>query len=236
MKPELASEDDPYPGRFLDPHQKVESFCKILRHEQLLHWMRLLMEREPEPFQTITCHKGSQQGAHSDSIHMTIYPLGYLTAAWIAFEDIHSDCGPLVYYPGSHRLPYLFSKDVGISEDEFKARKYEAYHENYEPRIRQVVAEYGLEPRYFHARKGDVLIWHANLIHGGSMRRNIQLSRKALVCHFFVKGSFAYHDLSASETKPYSGTCLLRAQDEPAAVAEPARSGVLARLLRALKG
>ncbi len=235
LKPELASEGDPYPGRFLDPHQKVDAFCQILRHPQLLHWIRLLMEREPEPFQTITCHKGSQQGAHSDSIHMTTYPLGYLTAAWIAFEDIHPDCGPLVYYPGSHRLPYLFSKDVGISEDEFKVRRYEAYHEKYEPRIRQVIAEYGLQPHYFHAKKGDVLIWHANLIHGGSMRRNLQLSRKALVCHFFVKGSFAYHDLSASETKPYSGTCLLRAQDEREAVSQPAKSGVLARLLRAFK-
>ena len=233
LKPELASEDDPYPGRFLDPHQRVDAFCQILRHERLLHWIRLLMEREPEPFQTITCHKGSQQGAHSDSIHMTTYPLGYLTAAWIAFEDIHPDCGPLVYYPGSHRLPYLFSKDVGISEDEFKARRYEAYHEKYEPKIQQLIAEYGLEPKYFHARKGDVLIWHANLIHGGSMRRNMQLSRKALVCHFFVKGSFAYHDLSASETKPYSGTCLLRPQDEPAAA--PIKTGWLMRALHSLR-
>ena len=236
LQPEPASEDDPYPGRFLDPHQRVEAFCRILRHERLLHWIRLLMDREPAPFQTITCHKGSQQGAHSDSIHMTTYPLGYLTAAWIAFEDIHPDCGPLVYYPGSHRLPYLFSKEVGISEEEFKLRRYEAYHEKYEPRIRQEITEYGLEPHYFHARKGDVLIWHANLIHGGSMRRNIQLSRKALVCHFFVKGSFTYHDLSASETKPYSGTCLLRPQDDAIPPPQPAKSGVLARWLRALKG
>ena len=49
-------------------------------------------------------HKGSQQGAHSDSIHMTTYPIGYLSAAWIAFEDIHPDSGPQLFYPGSHRL------------------------------------------------------------------------------------------------------------------------------------
>nr|WP_321984985.1 hypothetical protein [uncultured Lichenicoccus sp.] len=28
------------------------------------------------------------------------YPLGYLAATWTAFEDIHPDSGPLVYYPG----------------------------------------------------------------------------------------------------------------------------------------
>ena len=45
------------------------------------------------------------------------------------------------------------------------------------------------------------------------MRRNMQLSRKALVCHFFVKGAFVYHDLAATTSKQqYFGTCLLRDQ------------------------
>lgn len=225
---------DPYPGRFLDPHQKIDAFCQILRHAGLLHWIRLLMEREPEPFQTITSHKGSQQGAHSDSIHMTTYPLGYLTAAWVAFEDIHPDSGPLVYYPKSHRLPYVFAKDVGITEADFKERGYAGYHEKYEPRIRELVEQNKIEPHYFHPAKGDTLIWHANLIHGGSPRKNLQLSRKAVVCHFFVKGSFAYHDLSASPTKPFSGTCLIGDQaSRPDAVGSNQLRGALRRLFRA---
>jgi hypothetical protein len=211
LAPERAAPDDPFPGRFLNPHRKSGAFCRVLKHPELLRWIRLLMEREPKPLQTIASHKGSQQAAHSDSIHMTTYPLGYLTAAWIAFEDIHPDCGPLVYYPGSHRLPYLFSKDVGISEEDFKRNGYQDYQSKYEPRIQGEIAHHSLKPEYFHARKGDVLIWHANLIHGGSERRNLQLSRKAVVCHYFVKGSFAYHDLSASWSKrQYFGTCLLR--------------------------
>lgn len=208
---DAISDDDPHPGRYLNPHKKAGAFCRILKHAGLLGWIRLLMEREPKPLQTITSHKGSQQGAHSDSIHMTTYPLGYLTAAWIAFEDIHPDSGPLVVYPGSHRLPYLFSQDVGISESDFKQEGYGSYQERYEPRIRQLIAEHAIEEKHFLARKGDVLIWHANLLHGGSMRRNVQLSRRALVCHFFVKGAFVYHDLAAARSKQqYFGTCLLR--------------------------
>jgi len=142
---------------------------------------------------------------------MTTYPLGYLTAAWIAFEDIHPDSGPLVYYPGSHKLPYVFSKDVGITESDFKEHEYTSYRDKYEPFIRGLIGEHGLAPQYFHAQKGDVLIWHANLIHGGSPRRNMQLSRRSVVCHFFVKGSFVYHDLAATRSKQqYIGTCLLR--------------------------
>jgi hypothetical protein len=95
-----------------------------LKHAALLRWIRLLMEREPKPLQTIMSHKGSQQGVHSDSIHMTTYPLGYLSAAWIALEDIHPASGPLVYYPGSHKLPYVFSKDVGLGEFDLKREGY----------------------------------------------------------------------------------------------------------------
>jgi len=208
---EPAGENDPYPGRFLNPHKKVGAFCRILKHPGLLGSIRLLMEREPKTLQTIAGHKGSQQGLHSDSIHMTTYPLGYLTAAWIAFEDIHPDCGPLVYYPGSHRLPYVFSKDVGIAEGDFKREGYGPYHAKYEPYVRDLVEKHHIEPHHFHAKRGDVLIWHANLVHGGSARKNLQLSRRAAVCHFFVKKAFVYHDLAAKRSmQQYVGTCLLR--------------------------
>jgi ectoine hydroxylase-related dioxygenase (phytanoyl-CoA dioxygenase family) len=211
LPPEPAAANDPWPGRYLNPHRKSPAFCRVLKHPGLLHALRLLLGREPRPLQTIASHKGSQQGLHSDSIHMTTYPLGYLAAAWIAFEDIHPDSGPLVYYPGSHRLPYVFSKDVGITEEEFRNEGYGPYHAKYEPRIRELVERHGIEPHYFHAKKGDVLIWHANLVHGGSARRNMELSRRAMVCHFFAKKAFVYHDLAAARSRQqYMSTCLLR--------------------------
>lgn len=181
LEPEPAGPGDPYPGRFLNPHRKVGEFCRIAKHPALLHWLRLLLGREPKVLQTIASHKGSQQPEHSDSIHMTTYPLGYLVAAWVAFEDIHRESGPLVYYPGSHRWPYLFSRDVEISEHEFQREGYGSYQAKYEPKIRELIQEHCIEPRYFEARQGDVLIWHANLVHGGSARRDLQQSRRAVV-------------------------------------------------------
>lgn len=206
---EPAGPNDPFPGRVQDPHMKVPALCQIMRHPTILRWVQLLMGREPAPFQTIICHKGSQQGVHSDSIHMTTYPLGYLTAAWVAFEDIHPDSGPLVYYPGSHRLPYVFSHDVGIGENDYRERGFSPYGQHYEPRIRQVIAKEDLKPSYFYAKKGDALIWHANLLHGGSTRRDLSHSRRALVSHYFVRGAICYHDFAAAPPKPFFGTCLL---------------------------
>ncbi len=42
---------------------------------------------------------------------MTPYPLGILQPRGLPSNGYpHADSGPLVFYPGSHRLPYVFSK------------------------------------------------------------------------------------------------------------------------------
>jgi hypothetical protein len=191
--------DEPNVGRLLNPHFKVAAVDAMLRDRQVLDVVGMLMGAKPLPFQTIIGHKGSEQLAHSDTIHMTTYPMGYLIASWTAMEDIHPDSGPLVYYPGSHRLPYLTSADIGIPLDLEKKGPHWApdYRARYEPAIAQLVSDHHLEPAYFTPRAGDVFLWHANLLHGGSPRRDVQYSRKALVCHYFAEGCITYHDLSA---------------------------------------
>jgi hypothetical protein len=202
VAPEAHGPDDPYPGRRLDPHLQLQEICKLQRHPKVLEITDLLFGRTTLPFQTIMGHKGSAQNVHSDSIHMTTYPLGYLIANWVAFEDIHEDSGPLEYYPRSHRMiPSLLSSDISIAPHEFKAKGYSIYSERYEPQIRRYVDASGLKPEYFLAEKGDVLFWHANLLHGGAPRKNQQLSRKALVCHYFAEGAVTYHDLSGNSSR-----------------------------------
>jgi len=211
LAPESAGDGDELPGRFLNPHKRVRPFCRVAKHVGLMDWFQRLLGHPAKLLQTIASHKGSQQAAHSDSIHMTTYPLGYLAAAWIAFEDIRTDSGPLVFYPGSHRLPYVFSHDLRISVEDMKHDGYATYRARYEPFVQRLIEEHGLRPKHFEARKGDVLIWHANLLHGGSPRRDLRLTRKALVGHYFVKGAFVYHDLSAvSSRQQYFSGCLVR--------------------------
>jgi hypothetical protein len=211
LEPEPAGPEDRLPGRLLNAHKRVPRFCKVAKHPGLMNALKRLLGHKARLLQTIASHKGSQQGAHSDSIHMTTYPLGYLAAAWIAFEDIPAECGPLEFYPGSHRLPYVFSKDLDISVDSMSRDGYARYKERYEPYIQNLIRESGVRPKLFEARKGDVLIWHANLLHGGSRRGDLSLSRKALVAHYFAIGAFVYHDLSATSSRQqYLDGCLLR--------------------------
>jgi ectoine hydroxylase-related dioxygenase (phytanoyl-CoA dioxygenase family) len=125
-----------------------------------------------------------------------------LVANWIAFEDVKEDSGPLEYYPRSHRLiPPILSGELSIAPQEFKQRGAAAYSEKYEPALQRHIVAARLQPQYFLGKAGDVLFWHANLVHGGAARKNILLSRKALVCHYFAEGAVTYHDLSGNPSR-----------------------------------
>ena len=201
VQPESHGEGDPWPGRRLDPHLEVPAIRELQWDARILRITDILFGRGTVPFQTIMGHKGSTQLAHSDAIHMTTYPLGFLVANWISFEDIHPDSGPLFYYPKSHRtLPYLLSAEVGIARGEFK-EGLPVYGSKYEPAVQKHLDAHGLERQTFRAKKGDVLFWHANLVHGGDRRNDLSLTRKALVCHYFAERVVTYNDLSGNPSR-----------------------------------
>ena len=216
LTPPPAEYEEGMPGRVLNPHFRVPAVNDMLADPAMLDTVDLLFGVRTLPFQTSMGHKGSEQNTHSDSIHMTTYPQGFLAANWIAFEDIHADSGPLIYYPGSHRLPYAYSREVGISLAEGR-KGYEAYHAKYEPFVEASISDNALKPAYFEARAGDVLVWHANLLHGGSPRRDRRWSRKALVCHYFAEGCICYHDYTGVLSELHLTKPVPREDFDPAA-------------------
>ncbi|MCB0795574.1 MAG: phytanoyl-CoA dioxygenase family protein, partial [Flavobacteriales bacterium] len=122
------------------------------------------------------------------------HPLGYLAAAWVALEPIHSDNGPLVYYPGSHKLAYLLNPDFDHGGGTFTIGK-DAYA-RYEQEVQRRIDQGGFEAREFHAEPGDVLLWHANLVHGGKRMDRPDRSRKSMAVHYFAKDVLCYHELT----------------------------------------
>jgi hypothetical protein len=202
--PEVQFPGDTIPGRLLDPHLSVPEIDELMHHPGLVRVVDLLLGARSFPFQSISGHKASQQAIHGDSIHMTTYPPGYLVAMWVAFEDIDAGSGPLEYYPGSHRLRTVYSADVGIVDEAFKRSGYQDFDSKYTPAIKNIISARALKPRHFYARKGDVLFWHANLLHGGSQRKDFEKTRKALVFHFFAEGCICYHDLASAASRVHT--------------------------------
>lgn len=172
----------------------VPAIKDVTNTPELLALLGFILGKEVVPFQTLNFLQGSGQRAHSDSIHMTTYPLGYLIAAWVALEDIQEDSGPLFYYPGSHQLPYLLNEGFGNVSTLFSLGN--KNYADYEEVTQEIIAKNGLQPTIFLPKKGDVFIWHANLIHGGMPVRNAALTRKSMVIHYYAKDVIKYHEIT----------------------------------------
>lgn len=167
---------------------------QFFRNQKLLKILNFVMGKSVVPFQTINFVQGSEQRAHSDSIHMSTQPLGYLIASWLALEDIDMDSGPLFYYPGSHRMDYVSCEDYAAGNTRWKIG--ENSYKKYEDYIDSVIKDRGLKKSYFLAEKGDLLIWHANLLHGGDPISSSEKTRKSMVAHYFCRDVICYHEIT----------------------------------------
>lgn len=171
-----------------------ELLRKYVHDRRILDVMDFLLGKHMRVFQSINFLTGSEQAAHSDSIHMTTHPLGYMSAAWIALEQMTPDNGPLIYYPGSHKLPYLLNGSYDHGGDRFNIGE-EAYA-RYEEAVQKAVDEGHFDRVELLAQPGDVLIWHANLLHGGKKMNTPAASRKSMVIHCFADDVLCYHELT----------------------------------------
>ena len=129
----------------------------------MLDTLRLLYGRAPIPFQTLNFDAGTQQAAHSDTIHFHCSPPHFMAGVWVALEDVDERNGALFVYPGSHRLPSFDMTQLGL---EPANRDYG----HYEERVAEILAAGPLEREVLPMRKGQAVIWAANLLHGEAGR------------------------------------------------------------------
>jgi molybdopterin converting factor small subunit/ectoine hydroxylase-related dioxygenase (phytanoyl-CoA dioxygenase family) len=181
----------PLGKRVVNAFEHSEPVRRAVTDPELLRLLSFILGREVNLFQTIDFFVGSEQAAHSDSFHMTTEPIGYLIAIWVALEDVDPESGPVFYYPGSHKLPYVMTEDLGEGGDLGGGKE-----ARYAERIRSLIADRNLEPVEFTAKAGDVLIWHANLLHGGRAIAREGATRKSLVAHYFGSGVLCYHEVT----------------------------------------
>jgi ectoine hydroxylase-related dioxygenase (phytanoyl-CoA dioxygenase family) len=151
----------------------------------VLSVLERLYGRRPLPFQTPNFRTGTQQATHSDAMHFSSEPPGYMCGVWVALEDVDMDNGPLVYYPGSHRLPQVTMQELGLRSERDDYPEYERY-------VAEVIEREGLEPHYGVLGRGQALVWASNLLHGGATQRDRSRSRHSQVTHVFFEGCRYY--------------------------------------------
>ena len=160
-----------------------------------------LLEGEPVICNSLNFERGSQQHFHIDTWYMPPPVDDRMVVASIALDDVGPDNGPLVYYPGSNRIPaYRFSNGrLNIVEAE-AGRCWEHLHEG--------IARLGLKEEEFSGRRGDVFLWHARLLHGGRPIRDMSRTRRTLVVHYWRAGDLPADAVRRDASGAYLGRTL----------------------------
>lgn len=191
--------------RVQDAWYRSDAVRRLATWPAMRDLLRDAFGRDPFPFQTLNFRRGSTQAVHADTIHFNSVPERFMCGVWLALEDIRPEAGPLVYFPGSHRLPVLTMRDVGVNSGDPQPQDYERH---FEPRFAERIAATGLPRDQALLRKGEALVWAANLAHGGSPILDLESTRRSLVTHFYFEDCAYYTPLVSDEQ---SGRLALRA-------------------------
>ncbi|MGX0935885.1 ectoine hydroxylase-related dioxygenase (phytanoyl-CoA dioxygenase family) [Cupriavidus metallidurans] len=170
-------------------HVTYPNMRKLWLDRRHLRFADTIFNGLARPCQTLTYVFGSQQDAHQDTIHLTPFPAGYMCGIWIALQDVQEDSGELIVYPGSHREPRVYLRNSGCEKVQSDWSEFGA---KVVPMWKDMASRY--EPFVYRPKKGTVLIWHENLLHAGSVRRDMSRPRRSVVIHTFADGAIGYYD------------------------------------------
>lgn len=187
-------------SRIHDIHSHCDEALALYLHPRIYDFIELALGEEAVAIQSLYFEFGSQQLLHRDPVVVPIGEPGHMIAAWIALEDISPDCGPLTYVPGSHRLPYY---ELAPGEYQYDGRRMgpEVVEKGLAWEDEQY-RRHGLEKKLFTPKKGEFLLWHASLSHGGSEVRDERLTRKSLVVHFTSRRTYEERSITIAEPGP----------------------------------
>jgi ectoine hydroxylase-related dioxygenase (phytanoyl-CoA dioxygenase family) len=177
-----------------------ENVRRIATNPALIDLLSDLYGRRAFPFQTLNFAVGTQQHVHADLVHFCARPPHFMCGVWLALEDIQKEAGPLIYYPGSHKWPVILPENINAPPGS-KEAPYEHYHLLEKAWEAQIAAR-GAEPVCFLPKKGEALIWDANLWHGGAPQTDRTLTRHSQVTHYFFEGCTYWTPLTGIERHP----------------------------------
>ena len=181
--------------RLTNFHVYSDAAMRIAKNEEVMRILDFVFGHRAAVYTSLTFQYSTMQALHRDAPYFHTFPPSMFAGVWSAFEDIHPDSGPLSYVPASHRFEIdqvrLYRDALDRTGDPAQAHR-DALHE-YQ---RQITAKGGAmgAREYAVLKRGDVAIWHGQLIHGGSPSRRPELTRHSMVAHCCPEDVFVYAD------------------------------------------
>jgi hypothetical protein len=168
------------------PYMHVPSLMDLSTYKPLQDVMKLLIGDDVGVHLNLTGWKSSRRDWHQDGYLNPNSTHDHYLAAWIALDDIHEDSGPFDYVRGSHVLP-IISQEKTLNRLEKKERNdpnWPKYSERFlTPLFENIIDKADLPVEKFLPKKGDVMIWHARLMHRGTNPVDPKLWRESMIMH-----------------------------------------------------
>ena len=182
---EAADEVRNYSYKLNDLYLESKQIRDLVLDVELCSVLEKLLNGPPMVCNTLNFEFGSEQADHIDTFYMPPRKTNRMLATWIALDSVAADNGPVRYFPGSHKIPpYLFSHG--------KTNAIQAEMPTFRSYIQNELEKRNIEPTTLSAEPGDVLIWHAQLLHGGLPIVERQKPRKSLVTHYFCRDDYRH--------------------------------------------
>ncbi|MCC5950891.1 MAG: phytanoyl-CoA dioxygenase family protein [Acidimicrobiia bacterium] len=186
--------DGPTVGyRIADMHGHSDLARKLYLNPEVMRLIELIYGEPAVAFQSLYFTYGSQQALHRDPMFVPTDPPSHLLASWTALEDTSSDGGPLLYVPGSHRMPWHETSPGNIRLGRTVDKDARAAWREYR---KQQMKEMGLKVQEFVCERGDVFIWHAGLLHGGKKLVDPERTRRSFVVHYCTARNYTSRSTS----------------------------------------
>ena len=179
--------------RIFEEWRNSDNIKDLCLHPKLIKTLEFLYNKEAFPFSTINFIKGSNQPLHSDTIHFHTIPQLWMSGVWVALEDTTTENGTLNIVPGSHKWGVYDYQSLGLPHpDEYEDGEKNNYR-IYEDLIRGLVEAHNVDVVPVPLKKGQALIWAANLLHGGMQIVDENSTRLTQAIHYFYKDCTKYY-------------------------------------------
>lgn len=146
-------------------------------------------------YTTLYYERGSEQALHRDTPYFCTKPAGRYLGVWLALDDVDSGNGPLKVVPKSHLLPPIdvraLRKEI-FGDQHVPSISMEGWN-GYQAAVQAQCDLRGMEAQEVHVKRGDVIIWHPEMFHGGCPHLVKERSRRSLVMHVTPESVPVYH-------------------------------------------
>ncbi len=173
-------------------YEECPELLSLATHANLARAMHVIVGEPCGLHLTLCGWRSTRRDWHQDRYLSGEFLKDHYVAAWIALDDIKASSGPFKAIAGSHRWPKIsmakiqsLLKEQGFSDGESYGPDWPWHSESIiTSAVSGWLAVANQEPYLFLPNRGDVLLWHPRLMHGGSIPEDDRAVRKCVIAHY----------------------------------------------------